>query len=711
MPESSEAEPSSRPSERPGSAAISRRRSSGNRAARSRAIRPRATSTISQRSDASNLSSGLQQLSWTTGDCFDYVDGDANISAFLYCPICLGPFLDPFASNICSHTFCKQCITTALSDDPSSQQVEDELASGTVSKRCPSCRTSVELSDFQPTALLIKNMVDTLQVRCPNKDKGCNYECERHLLRGHVVSDCEYEYVDQNLNEGKRCGCSAKVMRKDWASHGLSCPKRKTTCSTCDATLCFDELEEHCRTCSPEPAVCEFCNLQTIKSRLSLHITDECQEAPMLCPHAAFGCAWVGPRRRLQRPLDTASKSTEQSHLNDECRFEPIKAFFGVFSQHVNELRDENAALKARLDEMESRQHGQVRRLDDCVHSLGSWYRSAGELQGTGLDQRARGSQMGVDGEWDEFPLDAQNWERSLSQQSFATRRSRAQSTSAVTSMDLASWARSQYSDYSVADLLGPADLSSQSHRASGSSQAAPFDEVVPSHSRYLAPPTARSMPTPSPLPGAGSAHISSPSRERMSYLARGDSGMSTRRSEFGSMPTALEGSSLPSTSAVSPGSYGFPPPTATTSTTQPIDMERDLDRSSLDAAIATLTASMAGLSSGLNSLDKRTEEGHIAAVKAGFDAGRVQEEVASLRHGLHAVRMQIHQILMQQQRYALFATPGMGAMAAPIGGSTGNLHEAAAVGAGPSTSTGGSMPMLSPPLLRRWAGLEHTKL
>ncbi|TKY86187.1 hypothetical protein EX895_005012 [Sporisorium graminicola] len=559
-------------------------------------------------------------------------------------------------------------------------------------------------------------MVDTLRVRCPNKQKGCDYECERHLLRGHVASECAFEYVDQDLTEGKRCGCSARVMRKDWASHGLSCPKRKVTCPTCDTTLSFDELEDHSQTCSPEPAVCEFCELSTIKSRLTLHVASDCEQAPVLCPHSAFGCGWVGPRRRLTRQADTASKSTELTHLEDECRFEPLKAFFDIFSQHVNSLKEENSVLKARLDDFQTRQLGQARRVDDCVHSLGSWYRSAGELRSVGLEQRARGSQMGVDGEWDEFPLDSQNWERSLSQQSLAARQSRAQSASGIPSMDLATWARRQYSDLSSSDLLEQANAASRlpSQRASSSYPSVVMDDAMFQHSspRYLAPPAAAPRSMPSTSSNRLATHTPSPSRESMSYLGSAETSASAttgRSATSTSMTTRLEASSS-GTSALSPLAYGFPP--------GPLpDADRDgVDRSSLDAAISSLTASVAGLSSGLSSLDKRTEEGHIAAVKAGFDAGRVQEEVASLRHGLHAVRMQIHQILMQQQRHALFSSPSsMAALSPTAPGAMGGTPADATAGPNymmtPAGAGAAGLPMLSPPLLRRWAGLEHTKL
>lgn len=204
---------------------------------RSRSSRSRATSSISVRSDSSNLSSGAARLDWDSGDAYDYVQPDDQISAFLHCPICLGPFFDPYVSDSCSHTFCRQCITTALADSQDEETEDDRPHC------CPTCRAPVQLADFKPTALLIKNMVDTLLVRCPNRSKGCKHTCERHLLRGHVGRDCDFEYVDEDLNEGKKCGCSEKVMRKDWSSHGLTCPRRKVQCQVCQADVRFDEMQ------------------------------------------------------------------------------------------------------------------------------------------------------------------------------------------------------------------------------------------------------------------------------------------------------------------------------------------------------------------------------------------------------------------------------------------------------------------------------------
>ncbi|SNX85492.1 uncharacterized protein MEPE_04201 [Melanopsichium pennsylvanicum] len=698
-------QPEAGPSSRPASTSMSRRRSSSTRSTRTRtSARPRVASSTSQHSD---LTSGLSTLNWTTGDSFDYTQSETSISAFLICPICLGPFLDPHASTRCSHTFCKECITTALapsaSDDPSHHRDQDPLIAAARS-RCPTCRAPVVLSDIAPTALLIKNIVDTLQVYCPNKSKGCTHQCERHLLRSHVATECAFEYVDQNLAEGRRCGCKAKVMRKDWANHNSICPKRKLSCPACDLEFCADEMEHHSERCSPEPATCEYCKYETIKSRLSGHLERECEEIPVTCSHSGFGCGWSGPRRLLQQSEHTAAgkRREEKTHLEEECRYEPLSAFFNVFTSTIDTLTEHNIALRTRLEDLETRQQGQARRVDDVVHSLGPWYRSAGDIRNSGgAEERVRGSQAGVDGEWDEFPLDSGNWEGSLSQSSF--RQARAHSAGALGSggVDLATWARRQYSNLSPEEVLHPA----RSNRSGSSNPAVFIEDASP---RRLAPPTARSMPSSiSPL-GANLTHASSASRERGSYLGIDATINGPVRSGSATMLSPIQPSSA--TLAISPGNYASP-------STLLADSD-PLDRTTLDSALLSLTSAIHGLSTGLSTLDKRTEEGHIAALKAGFDAGRVQEEVASLRHGLHAVRMQIHQLLMREQRQVLFggaASPGLGNMSAGVAGA--NTAEAGSsvsvsVPAGlRETMMSTGMPVLSPPLLRRWAGLEHTKL
>ncbi|KAN0066366.1 hypothetical protein ACQY0O_000460 [Thecaphora frezii] len=676
---------SSRPLRSPRSAAsvspsLSRRRSSSHsRASRSQSGRLRAASALSSRSDSSTISSGTARVDWLSGDAYDYVDsGQGQISAFLHCPICLGPFYDPHVSDQCSHTFCKRCIATALAGPQRSGNHDHDQGGGSSSddgqdpspylksNRCPSCRTHVRLDDFKPTALLIRNMVDTLQVRCPNRQKGCQYTCERHLLRAHVAKDCEYEYVDEDQNEGRKCRCSSKVMRKDWKDHGLVCPKRKVSCEACQAQVSADELEHHCKTCSPEPATCNFCGQQSTKSMLSLHL-NSCPDAPTPCPHAQYGCDWIGPRWQLDpelTDLEDPPGGRRARHLSI-CRYEGFKAFFAIFSQQTAELERENAALRQRLEEVEDRQRSSERRVEDCIHSLGSWYRSAGNVSSMSSStsttaNRAAGEMAAVvvnapafTAEWEEFPLGAGNWEQAV-----------AHRPGAPSLSNLDRLARRQSDDRIARNLAfssaSPMPPFAAGHRGLRDAAHHPAIPLQPSTTSRSAP----SSTLDAPFPAAA-------------YMPSPDPSL-------------------------------HPPIDPTTNT--------------LSTLLATLQTDISTLSTALASLERRHEESHLTAVSASFEAGRATEETASLRHVVHAVRMQIHQILMQQQRVALFSPPAPAPAPSFFGQSGGDaaassLSVAAAAGSGQSSEQAhapqqpGRLGYNPPMLVRRWAGLDQTKL
>ncbi|EPQ32144.1 uncharacterized protein PFL1_00341 [Pseudozyma flocculosa PF-1] len=623
--------------------------SSSSSAGRRRSGLVRALSAQSTRSDSSNVSSGSAKVDWDSGDAYDYVQGNDEISAFLHCPICLGPFYEPVGSVRCSHTFCKLCITTALAEAGPDGEQDEGAPSRSRATRCPSCRTEVGLDDFRPTALLIKNMVDTLLVRCPNRAKGCGHTCERHLVRGHVARECEYEYVDADLHQGKRCGCRAKVMRKDWQRHALVCPKRKVDCETCREQVPADELERHCQTCSPEPASCWHCGTESTRSRLPLHL-DECPELPVPCRHAQFGCDWRGPRWQLEAEAETTADASIY-HLTS-CRYEPLKAFFTIFARQTSELRRENDSLRQRLQEVEGRQRSCDRRVDDCVHSLGSWYRPAEQASDHG----------------DVAP--------------------------ALTLQGLHRF-----------DLDGGGHGAGPRPPQHGSSATSAPDQPVPTlEDRRSTTESAATLRWPSPMfAGTGSGRTTAPATDHRTTPVY--SPPPTSRSAPSSTNIDIPPPSLlspPDTMPRHPASSRHPP------TTPP------LAETTLSGLLASLQDSIGALFDALTSLERRYEDSHLTAVSASFEAARATEETASLRHVVHAVRMQIHQILMTQQRVALFSPPAYVGQNQAEAASAGSAPRGSASEAAPTPSHPGPPPppACSPPMLvRRWAGFDQTKL
>ncbi|KAI3477702.1 hypothetical protein L1887_60521 [Cichorium endivia] len=101
---------------------------------------------------------------------------------FSIAPSASGPSSSPSSPAAALTPSASTASIPPCSEDASARTDADDDATAPRPKRCPTCRASADFSHFQPTALLIKNMVDTLRVRCPNKDKGCDHQCERHCF-------------------------------------------------------------------------------------------------------------------------------------------------------------------------------------------------------------------------------------------------------------------------------------------------------------------------------------------------------------------------------------------------------------------------------------------------------------------------------------------------------------------------------------------------
>lgn len=64
-----------------------------------------------------------------------------------------------------------------------------------------------------------------------------------------------------------------------------------------------------------------------------------------------------------------------------------------------------------------------------------------------------------------------------------------------------------------------------------------------------------------------------------------------------------------------------------------------------LSSTLSSLQASIASLSAAHMNMERRSHEEHLASMNTGFEVGRAHEELGNLRHGLHAVRMQMHSV------------------------------------------------------------------
>jgi hypothetical protein len=233
----------------------------------------------------------------------------------LLCPICKTPFHSPITTT-CGHTFCAACINRALETQPT----------------CPIDRQPINKTrDYRRLPLIIKDQLDRLQVKCPNK--GCDYECSREHLEGHYERRCEFTQV--------RCPdptCTKLLDRRD-AIATKDCLHVDVACEFCDQAMTFPELTGHYNhECDSNFTECPDCDTpMVVRHRLAKHRTQNCPEGNTQCKWHTAGCK-VADKRRIV-----------QAHEQSGCSFEVV----GRLMQQRVEDRKTIDELAARLTKVE----------------------------------------------------------------------------------------------------------------------------------------------------------------------------------------------------------------------------------------------------------------------------------------------------------------------------------------------------------------------
>lgn len=134
---------------------------------------------------------------------YDFVDPPKSLE----CPLCLLTLRDPHMISCCGHEFCESCIQRVQSDG----------------KPCPLC------NEPNFSTLLNKKLIreiNSLVIRCPQKDQGCEWEGElgqvqQHLNPGAELKGCGYVIMECTYQ------CGARLQRRIVQEHEMDiCPKR-----------------------------------------------------------------------------------------------------------------------------------------------------------------------------------------------------------------------------------------------------------------------------------------------------------------------------------------------------------------------------------------------------------------------------------------------------------------------------------------------------
>eukprot|EP00095_Tigriopus_kingsejongensis_P008584 maker-scaffold446_size168061-snap-gene-0.26 protein:Tk08584 transcript:maker-scaffold446_size168061-snap-gene-0.26-mRNA-1 annotation:"hypothetical protein LOTGIDRAFT_103997" len=130
----------------------------------------------------------------------DEVDED------LMCQICLQPFVQP-VDTPCAHTFCHVCILNYLKVNP----------------LCPLDRKPLTEMTVNPTNLVLKRLLDKLEVTCPNSDS-----CQEGVSRGSLSDHLRYRCLGTLVAcQFASAGCDYRGPTKSMNKHQNECQFKK----------------------------------------------------------------------------------------------------------------------------------------------------------------------------------------------------------------------------------------------------------------------------------------------------------------------------------------------------------------------------------------------------------------------------------------------------------------------------------------------------
>ena len=218
----------------------------------------------------------------------------------LICEVCTKPLYDPHLTICCGQHFCEICLKTWF------------LKKNGV-ENCPHCRAEGE--DFQHVLdKKLRREVDSLQIFCPHKSKGCKWMGEVSSLKQHFESMSGCGFVE--LDCPNKCKI-AKLKRNTIDNHLKNeCENRPSRCQFCgykDIHKAFKDSEGGHYTVCPELELecSNKCGVKNLKRKELEDHQSVCQQESVQCPFKEAGCKVKSMRCDLEQHMSTK----QQEHL------------------------------------------------------------------------------------------------------------------------------------------------------------------------------------------------------------------------------------------------------------------------------------------------------------------------------------------------------------------------------------------------------------
>ena len=136
----------------------------------------------------------------------------------LICPICEYLVWDAKMCKVCEKSYCKVCINKWLLKSTG---------------KCPN-RCKYETIELSRT---IKNLLNKVQIKCLNNEKGCNEMIGYEQYENH--------YKNCNYNLWKCKGCGLQDIKQKILAHIDDCDKNKEQCPYCKQFFKLQQYLNH----------------------------------------------------------------------------------------------------------------------------------------------------------------------------------------------------------------------------------------------------------------------------------------------------------------------------------------------------------------------------------------------------------------------------------------------------------------------------------